>query len=70
MLNAIDARLLIADEDEAIRTAYLRAAVQRDGRCSRCGYGIAVNPPPERCPMCNTTADWSYMRDATYGVIG
>lgn len=49
---------------------HARAAVQRDGKCSRCGYGIAVAPPPERCPMCNRTAEWTYVCDETYEVIG
>jgi CheY-like chemotaxis protein len=31
---------------------------RQDVSCSRCGYGVAVDPPPGRCPMCNRTADW------------
>jgi CheY-like chemotaxis protein len=42
----------------------------RDVNCSRCGYGVAVDPPPVRCPMCNTSADWTYLCTATQDVIG
>jgi CheY-like chemotaxis protein len=55
---------------ELERRVHLRAAVPPDGKCSRCGYGIAVAPPPERCPMCNRTAEWTYPRNGTYEVIG
>jgi CheY-like chemotaxis protein len=37
----------------------------RDARCSLCGYGVAVDPPPVRCPMCNRTADWTHVRAPT-----
>lgn len=45
---------------------HVRAPVHRDARCSRCGYGIAVAPSPERCPMCNRIAEWTYARDTPY----
>ena len=40
------------------------AAEQRDSKCLRCGYGIAVVPPPERCPICNMIGDWTYAHEA------
>jgi predicted Zn-ribbon and HTH transcriptional regulator len=40
-----------------------------DVSCSRCGYGVAVHPPPGRCPMCNTTADWTSLHTGTWEVI-
>lgn len=30
----------------------------RDVKCSQCGYGVAVDPPPVRCPMCGTGTEW------------
>ncbi len=42
----------------------------RDVSCSRCGYGVPVDPPPVRCPMCDTSADWTYLRAATQDVVG
>jgi CheY-like chemotaxis protein len=37
----------------------------RDARCSLCGYGVAIDPPPVRCPMCNRTVDWTSARAPT-----
>jgi CheY-like chemotaxis protein len=37
----------------------------RDVSCSRCGYGVVADPPPVRCPMCNRTTDWMYVRTVT-----
>jgi rubrerythrin len=62
MLDATDARLLVVDDDEAARAA----GVRRDSKCSRCGYGVAVAPPPFRCPMCNRIGAWRYVGDSTY----
>jgi CheY-like chemotaxis protein len=43
---------------ELERRVHRRAAMRNDGKCSRCGYGVAVTPPPKRCPMCNRIAEW------------
>jgi CheY-like chemotaxis protein len=50
---------------ELERRLHVGAAMQCDTKCSRCGYGIAVVPPPARCPMCNKTAEWTYVREAS-----
>ena len=28
--------------------------------CSSCGYGVAGDTPPERCPMCHRVAAWNH----------
>ena len=32
--------------------------LSRDHSCVRCGYGVATDPPPRRCPMCASGTDW------------
>jgi rubrerythrin len=68
MLDAADARLLIVDDDDAA-TVPARVAERRDFKCSRCGYGVAVTPPPGRCPMCNRTAAWTHVPATRYELI-
>ena len=29
-----------------------------DLSCAHCGYGVATDPPPRRCPMCDSETDW------------
>lgn len=28
----------------------------RGHRCTTCGYGVSVSPPPAECPMCRAAA--------------
>jgi rubrerythrin len=48
--------------DEVARRRASRPApprwVGRDLSCARCGYGVATNPPPLRCPMCASETEW------------
>lgn len=34
----------------------VRRLSARSSRCSACGYGVSVSPPPAECPMCRATA--------------
>jgi CheY-like chemotaxis protein len=51
---------------ELERRQRLSLALVRDARCSLCGYGVAVDPPPPRCPMCNRTVHWTSARASTF----
>ena len=42
----------------ARRRASRPAPPRLDLSCARCGYGVATDPPPLRCPMCDGETDW------------
>ena len=41
------------------RAATLLPRAGRDLSCARCGYGVATDAPPQRCPMCGSVSEWT-----------
>ena len=48
----------VADEVDRASRSNRPRHVGRDHSCARCGYGVATDPPPLRCPMCACETDW------------
>jgi CheY-like chemotaxis protein len=54
----------------ASRRGLTMLCVVADRSCARCGYGVATDPPPSRCPMCNSATEWTRDSQAPRRVIG
>jgi len=54
---AFDAMAVTTTDGSAIEPV-LRLLPGPDLCCGSCGYGVATDPPPGRCPMCNSETDW------------
>jgi predicted Zn-ribbon and HTH transcriptional regulator len=49
----------VAAEVASLRRRATALRVVGDLSCARCGYGIATESPPRRCPMCDSATEWT-----------